>query len=73
MVKFKWKGYSLQGKGMEYFGRFRRKLEKWKEKEEKNFIYLENVKKILGDLNEVDNMQINVLNRELFEMIGEQG
>lgn len=41
---------------MEYFGRFRRKLEKWKEKEEKNFIYLENVKKILGDLNEVDNM-----------------
>ncbi len=49
---------------MESFGSFRRKFAPWNDPAAKPFISFENVTKIFGDFTAVDDLSLNVFNRE---------
>ncbi|MDM7900803.1 ABC transporter ATP-binding protein, partial [Brucella melitensis] len=58
---------------MESFGSFRRKFAPWNDPAAKPFISFENVTKIFGDFTAVDNLSLNVFNREFFALLGASG
>ncbi len=58
---------------MESFGSFRRKFAPWNDPAAKPFISFENVTKIFGDFTAVDDLSLNVFNREFFALLGASG
>ncbi|MBC8719502.1 MULTISPECIES: ABC transporter ATP-binding protein [Brucella/Ochrobactrum group] len=58
---------------MESFGSFRRKFAPWNDPAAKPFISFENVTKIFGDFTAVDDLSLNVFNREFFSLLGASG
>ena len=58
---------------MESFGSFRRKFAPWNDPAAKPYISFENVTKIFGDFTAVDDLSLNVFNREFFALLGASG
>lgn len=58
---------------MESFGSFRRKFAPWNDPAAKPFISFENITKIFGDFTAVDNLSLNIFNREFFALLGASG
>ncbi|WP_420959464.1 ABC transporter ATP-binding protein [Brucella sp. IR073] len=58
---------------MESFGSFRRKFAPWNDPAAKPYIQFENVTKIFGDFTAVDNLSLDVFNREFFALLGASG
>ena len=58
---------------MESFGSFRRTFAPWNDPAAKPFISFENVTKIFGDFTAVDDLSLNVFNREFFALLGASG
>jgi putrescine transport system ATP-binding protein len=58
---------------MESFGSFRRKFAPWNDAAAKPYISFENVTKIFGDFTAVDDLSLNVFNREFFALLGASG
>ncbi|RCS24645.1 ABC transporter ATP-binding protein [Phyllobacterium salinisoli] len=58
---------------MESFGSFRRKFAPWNDPAVKPYIQFENVTKVFGDFTAVDDLSLNVFNREFFALLGASG
>lgn len=58
---------------MESFGSFRRKFAPWNDPAAKPFISFENITKVFGDFTAVDDLSVNIFNREFFALLGASG
>lgn len=58
---------------MESFGSFRRKFSPWNDPTAKPFISFENIVKKFDDVTVVDNLSLNIFNREFFALLGASG
>lgn len=58
---------------MESFGSFRRKFAPWSDPAAKPYIKFENVTKIFGDFTAVNDLSLDVFNREFFALLGASG
>jgi len=58
---------------MESFGSFRRKFAPWDDPAAKPYIRFENVTKVFGNFTAVDDLSLDVFNREFFALLGASG
>lgn len=58
---------------MESFGSFRRKFSPWNDPTAKPYISFENIVKKFDDVTVVDNLSLNIFNREFFALLGASG
>ncbi len=58
---------------MKSLGSFRRKFAPWNDPEAKPFIAIENVTKKFADFTAVDDLSLNIYNREFFALLGASG
>ncbi|MBB2969705.1 ABC transporter ATP-binding protein [Mesorhizobium sp. RMAD-H1] len=58
---------------MESFGSFRRKFAPWDDPAAKPYISFENVTKVFGNFTAVDDLSLDVFNREFFALLGASG
>src|SRR5690554_4547358 len=58
---------------MKSFGSIRRSFAPWKDPQAKPYIEVRNVTKIFGDFTAVDNLSLNIYEREFFALLGASG